>query len=192
LVAARKELEHLRHLVEYYQGATQTAVYLRSEFEEAYKQFTKERHLFTTKIVEFQEDTLMALATCKDMERWYERVQQAVERLEYIDAVQQGRDKEEHGIQMLGKSSLNRMKRSVEYWAKMSQDPRREIQKQWVRCEKHWGKINKAMKDIGLPDFGTPDNFVDLCDIVESHAKKDSRWAEELMKMTDAVPGQVQ
>jgi hypothetical protein len=42
------------------------------------------------KIVEFQEDTLMALATCKDMEKWYERVQEAVERLEYIEAVRQG------------------------------------------------------------------------------------------------------
>jgi hypothetical protein len=42
------------------------------------------------KIVELQEDTLMALTTCKDMEKWYERAQQAVERLEYIDAVQQG------------------------------------------------------------------------------------------------------
>jgi hypothetical protein len=29
----------------------------------------------------------MELTTCKDMEQWYERVQQAVERLEYIDAV---------------------------------------------------------------------------------------------------------
>jgi hypothetical protein len=27
---------------EYYQGATQTTVYLKSEFEEAYNQFTKE------------------------------------------------------------------------------------------------------------------------------------------------------
>jgi hypothetical protein len=101
LVTPQKELEHLRHLVEYYQGATQTAVYLRSEFEESYKQFTKERHLFIAKIDDFQEDTLMALATCKDMERWYQRVQQAVERLKYIDAVRQGRDKEEHGIRML-------------------------------------------------------------------------------------------
>jgi hypothetical protein len=41
LATALKELEHLRHLVEYYQGATHTTVYLRSEFEEAYKQFTK-------------------------------------------------------------------------------------------------------------------------------------------------------
>jgi hypothetical protein len=74
----------------------------------------------------------------------------------------------------------------------MSQDPCREIQKQCFRCEKHWGKINRAMKDIGLPDFGTPDNFIDLCDIVKSHAKKDSWWVEELVKMTDVVPGQVQ
>jgi hypothetical protein len=32
----------------------------------------------------------MALLTCKELERWYEKVQQAVERLKYIEAVQQG------------------------------------------------------------------------------------------------------
>jgi hypothetical protein len=83
------------------------------------------------------------------------------------------------------------MKMSAEYWAKMSRDPHREIQEQWIRCKKHWEKINKVMKDIGLPEFGTPDNFVDLSDIVESHAKQDSLWTEELTKMTDARPGQV-
>jgi hypothetical protein len=80
----------VRHLAEYYQSTTQTAVYLRIEFEEAYNNITHERHLFSVKIVELHEDTLMPLATCKDMEQWYERVQQAVERIEYIDAVQQG------------------------------------------------------------------------------------------------------
>ena len=74
LVFALKELEHLRHLAEYYQGTTQTTVYLSSEFEEAYNKFKKERHSFTTKIVEFQEDTLMALVTCKDMEWLHKRV----------------------------------------------------------------------------------------------------------------------
>jgi hypothetical protein len=32
----------------------------------------------------------MALTTCKDMERWYEKEQQDVERVDYIGAVQQG------------------------------------------------------------------------------------------------------
>jgi hypothetical protein len=59
------------------------------------------------------------------MEQWHERVQQAVERLKYIDAVQQGRDKEEHDIRVLGKSILDRMKRSTGYWDKMSQEPHR-------------------------------------------------------------------
>jgi hypothetical protein len=63
---------------------------------------------------------------------------------------------------MLGKSSLDHMKQSVEYWDNMSQEPHREIQTQWGKCEKHWGKINKAMKDIGLPKFGNPDNFINL------------------------------
>jgi hypothetical protein len=48
------------------------------------------------------------------------------------------------------------------------------------------------MKDIGLPEFGDPDNFIDLCDIVGSHAKQDSLWAKELAKVTDTSPGQVQ
>jgi hypothetical protein len=39
-----------------------------------------------------QEDTLMALAMCKDMERWYENVQKSLERVDYINMVQQGRD----------------------------------------------------------------------------------------------------
>ena len=83
-----KELEHLRHLVKYYQDSTQATVFLRSKFQEAYYKFTNERHLFTVGIVYFQEDTLMALATCKDMEIWYEKAHQAVERIDYINVVQ--------------------------------------------------------------------------------------------------------
>jgi hypothetical protein len=47
------------------------------------------------------------------------------------------------------------------------------------------------MKDIRLPEFGTPDDFVDLRDIVKSHTEQDSSWAEEIAKVTDTTPGQV-
>jgi hypothetical protein len=60
----------------------------------------------------------------------------------------------------------------------MSREPHREIQEKWAKCEKHWIKINRVMKDIGLPEFGTPDDFVDLRDIVKSHIKQDSTWAK--------------
>ena len=43
--------------------------------------------MLTENIIEFQEDTLMALEECKEMEQWHERVLQVVERLEYIEAV---------------------------------------------------------------------------------------------------------
>jgi hypothetical protein len=62
-------------------------VYLKGEFVGVYNEFNKEINLLIENIDEFQEDTLMALAACKEMERWYERVHQAVERLEYIEAV---------------------------------------------------------------------------------------------------------
>jgi len=68
LATTLKELEYVHHLVEYYQSTTHTVVYLRSEFEEAYNKFTHKWHLFSVKIVELQEDTLMALMTCKDTE----------------------------------------------------------------------------------------------------------------------------
>jgi hypothetical protein len=65
-------------------------MYLRREFKEAYNTFTDERHLFTTRIIKLQEDTFMALATCKDMERWYEKAQQAMDIIEYISVVKKG------------------------------------------------------------------------------------------------------
>jgi hypothetical protein len=74
-------------------------------------------------IVEFQEDTLMALTTCKEMKKWHEKAQLVVERLKYIEVVQQGRERENHGIRLVGKSSFDRMKKFVEYWAKMTRDP---------------------------------------------------------------------
>jgi hypothetical protein len=49
------------------------------------------------------------------MEQWYEKAQQKVERLKFIEEVHKGREKEDHDIQLVSKSSLNRMKRSVEY-----------------------------------------------------------------------------
>jgi hypothetical protein len=52
LVATLKELEHLCHLEKYYQDTTKVVVFLRRKFKEAYKKFTGERHLFTTRIVE--------------------------------------------------------------------------------------------------------------------------------------------
>lgn len=72
-VAAQKELEHLHSFVNYYKGDTQNVVYLKDEFGKVYDEFKKERHLLISNIAEFQEDTLMAFATCKEMERWYEK-----------------------------------------------------------------------------------------------------------------------
>jgi hypothetical protein len=70
----------------------------------------------------------------------------------------------------------------------MTQEPHREIQGKWARCEKKWIKINQVMKDIEIPEFGTPHDFVDLRDIVKSHIEQDSSWVEELTKVTDTMP----
>jgi hypothetical protein len=48
------------------------------------------------------------------------------------------------------------------------------------------------MKDINLPKFGSPEDFVDLHDIVKKHAKKDSAWKREIAKVESMAPVQVQ
>jgi hypothetical protein len=90
LFATLKEIENLCHLAKYYQNTTQVMVYLRRKFKEAYSKFINEWNLFIARIAKIQEDTLMALETCKDMERWYEKAQQDIERIDYIGVVQQG------------------------------------------------------------------------------------------------------
>jgi hypothetical protein len=47
------------------------------------------------------------------------------------------------------------------------------------------------MKDVELPEFDTPDKFVDLSNVVKLHAKQDSLWTEELIKMIDVRPWKV-
>jgi hypothetical protein len=83
------------------------------------------------------------------------------------------------------------MKKSVEYWAKMTRDPHREIQKQWAKCQRQWGKINKVMKDVSLPKFSTPNEFTNLSDVFKTHSLHDSLWFEECAKFTNANPGKV-
>jgi hypothetical protein len=43
LSVTQKELEHLRHLADYYKGSTQTTMCLKDEFDKVYDEFKKER-----------------------------------------------------------------------------------------------------------------------------------------------------
>ena len=47
------------------------------------------------------------------------------------------------------------------------------------------------MRDISLPEFGNPDDFVDLHDIVKLHAEQESLWDAEIEKVANMVPSQV-
>jgi hypothetical protein len=48
------------------------------------------------------------------------------------------------------------------------------------------------MKYVGIPEFGTPDKFIDLSKVVKLYAENDSLWTEEFTKIIDARLGQVQ
>jgi hypothetical protein len=76
------------------------------------------------------------------MEIWYEKAHQVVERIYYISAFQKGRDIKEHEIWVLRDSSIDRIRKSTEYWVNMSEEPQQEIQEKWVNCKRSWTKIN--------------------------------------------------
>jgi hypothetical protein len=102
----------------------------------------------------------MGLETCKDMQRWYEKAHQALEWIDYINEVQKGQDTEEHGIRVLMDNNIARIRKAVEHWVSMVQEPQQKMQKRWEECEKSWEKINQEMRNIDLPEFGPPEDFV--------------------------------
>jgi hypothetical protein len=57
------------------------------------------------------------------MEIWYEKSHQAVERVDYINVVQKGRYVEEHDIQVLRDNNIDCIRKSVEYWVKIVEEP---------------------------------------------------------------------
>jgi len=93
----------------------QATMFLRSEFQDDYEKLTNERHLFTASRDDFQEDTLMALETCKDVERWYEKANKVVEMIDYISAVQKCWDAEEHDIRVLRDNNIDQIRKEGEY-----------------------------------------------------------------------------
>jgi len=48
------------------------------------------------------------------------------------------------------------------------------------------------MKDIGLPKFGSPEDFFELHDIVKQNVEQDSAWTAEITKVENMVQAQVQ
>jgi hypothetical protein len=47
------------------------------------------------------------------------------------------------------------------------------------------------MKYISLPEFGSPEDFVDLHDIVKLHAEHESTWVVEIARVENMTPGQI-
>jgi hypothetical protein len=122
----REELVHLKHQVEYYQDTTQAVRFMRIEFGEIYTQFKSDREVFMTKIVSYQEETLLGLVAYKEMMRWSEKYHQVLAQIEYIREIQKGRGEEEHGIRMLADESLVRIRIATKYWVQLVIEPQIE------------------------------------------------------------------
>jgi hypothetical protein len=84
---------------------------------------------------------------------------------------------------VLSENNLERINRSVEYWAKMSREPHREIQGKWDKCERHWVKINRVMKDVRLPIL-LPSWFIPTYNLILVPPKRKYKKRKSKMKET--------
>jgi hypothetical protein len=92
---------------------------------------------------------------------------------------------------VLRDTNISCIRKEVEYWVRISKKPQWELHKKWSECEKGWENINWEMKGIDLPKFVSFEDFVNLHDIVKRHAKKDSAWQLEIIKVESMEPGQI-
>jgi hypothetical protein len=63
---------------------------------------------------------------------------------------------------MLTDEILERFQKATEYWTQLVVEPQQKMQDRWEECLNNWEKINQRMKDIQLPEFGMPEDFMDL------------------------------
>jgi hypothetical protein len=61
----RRELENIRHQVDYYKDTTQAVMILRDEFLGEYGRYKLGRDIFMENIVSYQEETLLCLVVHK-------------------------------------------------------------------------------------------------------------------------------
>jgi hypothetical protein len=88
-------------------------------------------------------------------------------------------------------NNITRIWKAVEHWVYMVQEPRRKMQERWEECEKSWEKINQEMRDIDLPEFGPPEDFTDLHDIVKRHAEQDRVCETKISQVSSMILGQL-
>jgi hypothetical protein len=87
--------------------------------------------------------------------------------------------------------SISQIRKAVEYWVSMVQEPWWKIQERWGECNKSWENINREMEKIELPKFSPPENFTDLHDIVKRHVGKDSTWEANISHISSMTPGKL-
>jgi hypothetical protein len=63
----------------------------------------------------------------------------------------------------------------AEYWMQIVDEPQQKMQDRWEECLKNWGKINHKMRDISLPEFDMPDDFINLNDVVKQCMESDEK-----------------
>jgi hypothetical protein len=88
-------------------------------------------------------------------------------------------------------NNITRKRKATEHWIYMVQEPRRKMKERWEECEKSWENINQEMRGIDLPEFGLPEDFTDLHDIVKRHEDQDWVCETKILHVSSIILGQL-
>jgi len=93
---------------------------------------------------------------------------------------------------VLMENNISRIRKATEYWVIMAEEAQQNISERWTECKKSWIKINWEMNDINLQNFGSPEDFSNLHDIVKRHVEHESTWEVEIVQVASMTLSHVQ
>jgi len=70
-------------------------------------------------------------------------------------------------------------------------ESRYKMKERWDECLGNWETINEKMRDIWLPEFGMPKNFVDLNNVIKQLVEHDRKFKVDALQITTLERGQV-
>jgi hypothetical protein len=92
---------------------------------------------------------------------------------------------------MLIDEIMARFQMEAECWTQLVVEPQQKMKDRWEECLKNWGKINQKMRDIHLPEFGMPDDFTNLNDIVKQFLELDEIFEVDVLEVKMLERGQI-
>jgi len=136
---SKNDIDSLKHLVQYHQevgGETQFKSYL---FEIHGRRLQVQQDLIM-QATTLQEESLLLAITHKDIHQWAKSGSITLEKVEFIQEIQQDKGREDHCKELLSDERMTQIYLVAKHWAKIVDDLLYRVDEAWEHCNQTWTK----------------------------------------------------